>query len=405
MRRLFMDDHRSENEQTNPEQASGVWTEGLDSVEALVVVLDRGGRIVRVNQTFAESVGCSRPDLEGCELWELVEADQVDTIKRLFSAKNPFERPHILRLRWLSDDNHQQPIVWSFSPLRDDEAQPGFAFGVGLALDDEDLTAILSAVAEPLTAPEPESPPSAETEQPESIATPPDTSGGPRPDSSGVDMGELIRPLVEHSSDIICVLDPDGTLAYVSPSVNRVLGHRPEELLGTNAFELVHPDDLQAVAPIIERGLKEPGRVQQVECRARHADGSWWMVQAQGIAHSKGDSTRVIVTITDISDRKQAEQALVDSEERFRSAFENMAIGKVLWAPDGRIVRANRAVLDLLGYEEQEMLTLSNRARQSGGSGSARVRRAGDAHAHLARPTSPRRRRGTGSTAEGAAGR
>ena len=67
-----MDRHRTESEQPPETSGTGPWTGTLDEASALVAVLDGAGKIVKVNRSFAASVGCAAQDLEGCELWELV---------------------------------------------------------------------------------------------------------------------------------------------------------------------------------------------------------------------------------------------------------------------------------------------------------------------------------------------
>jgi PAS domain-containing protein len=56
---------------------------------------------------------------------------------------------------------------------------------------------------------------------------------------------ERFRSLVQNTSDIISVIEVDGTVSYISPAAERVLGYRPEERVGTNAFDSVHPDDME----------------------------------------------------------------------------------------------------------------------------------------------------------------
>ena len=72
-----MNEHRTLSEQPLGTSGTGPWTGALDAVSALVAILDGEGRIVKVNRSFADSVGCAAQDLEGCELWELVEAEKV----------------------------------------------------------------------------------------------------------------------------------------------------------------------------------------------------------------------------------------------------------------------------------------------------------------------------------------
>ena len=90
------------------------------------------------------------------------------------------------------------------------------------------------------------------------------------------------RALIENASDIITVLDGDGTIRYESPSLERVLGYKPEELIGKNVLELVHPDDVPGVIdtfaqPVQGQVVFEPGEV-----RFRHKDGSYRFLAATG---------------------------------------------------------------------------------------------------------------------------
>src|SRR5262249_60076672 len=85
---------------------------------------------------------------------------------------------------------------------------------------------------------------------------------------------DRFRVLVEKSSDATALLDPEGTIRYVSPSTVRVLGYTSEDLVGRNSFDLVHPDDLDTVRERLAELLAHPERAVLVECRARHPDRS-----------------------------------------------------------------------------------------------------------------------------------
>jgi PAS domain S-box-containing protein len=364
-----MSEHRRDTEQHPPEARSRAWSANLGAIAALVVLVDDHGRIVEVNEAFAESVGAPPPDLKGRELWTLLDDRHAGHIKRLFTAADPTtDGSRILVPAQPHESGHQRPpIVWSFSTLGT-RSRPGrLLLAVGLEIGSHTLSDLIcpddsleirqeAASLDRGSAPVPE-----HREEPLS-------SDGPLHQSAAghgswfepsTEINDLVRPLLEHTSDIITVLTADGEFVYVSPSVQRVLGHEPSRLLRHNAFDLVHPDDLGMLGPRIAQGLDQPGTPQQVECRVRHADGSWRIVEARGVAHREGEMALVILNITDISQRRRAEDALAESEERFRSAFENTAMAKVLWAPDGTVVRVNRAVCDILGFDEAEMLRLS----------------------------------------------
>ena len=93
--------------------------------------------------------------------------------------------------------------------------------------------------------------------------------------------GELARTrrrfekLIEHSVEVIPVLDADGVITYVSPSARSVLGYEPEELVGENAFEYVHPDDVERVVARFAETVEDPECFPDVEYRFRAGDGSW----------------------------------------------------------------------------------------------------------------------------------
>ena len=86
---------------------------------------------------------------------------------------------------------------------------------------------------------------------------------------------ERYRALTQNSSDLVTVMETAGIVRYQSPAIVRMLGYSTEELLGKNAFDYVHPGDLQEVRMAYEEGLKDPGLQPSAEYRFRHKDGSW----------------------------------------------------------------------------------------------------------------------------------
>ncbi|MBW3553881.1 MAG: EAL domain-containing protein [Gemmatimonadetes bacterium] len=120
------------------------------------------------------------------------------------------------------------------------------------------------------------------------------------------------RSLIENALDTITVIEADGTIRYESPSVERVLGFRPEELLGRNVFEYVHPQDRPRVLQEFERLLTEPGRVQSMELRFRHISGTWRMMEVIGRNLLADPAVGgVVVNARDITERKAAEAQLL----------------------------------------------------------------------------------------------
>src|SRR2546421_7894480 len=91
---------------------------------------------------------------------------------------------------------------------------------------------------------------------------------------------QRFRALIEHSSDAISLLTPEGTVTYASPSTERVTGYSAEEVVGRNGFEFVHPEDLEHTRQQFTTLLDRPGHFIMVESRFRHADGTWRWVEA-----------------------------------------------------------------------------------------------------------------------------
>src|ERR1041384_3396213 len=93
---------------------------------------------------------------------------------------------------------------------------------------------------------------------------------------------EYLRALIENAAEIISVLNPDGKRRYISPSVERSLGFKPEELIGKDPFELVHPDDAPELRKLFAAGLTQPGFIARREIRLRAKDGSWRIHETTG---------------------------------------------------------------------------------------------------------------------------
>jgi PAS domain S-box-containing protein len=128
------------------------------------------------------------------------------------------------------------------------------------------------------------------------------------------------RSLIENATDIIVILDQEGIFRYASPSAERVLGYRQEDVEGRSAVELVHPEDISIILQVLERAIRHP-RISQsaVEYRVRHRDGSWRLFEA--VATSLLDDPAiggVVVNCHDITKRKQAEEALRQQAEQER---------------------------------------------------------------------------------------
>jgi two-component system cell cycle sensor histidine kinase/response regulator CckA len=123
------------------------------------------------------------------------------------------------------------------------------------------------------------------------------------------------RALIENSLDITAIVDAESVMRYVSPSVLRILGYAPEELVGTAALDLVHPDDVEAIAAIFAAATMDPGLMRMNEFRARHKDGMWLRMEAVGLNLLDDPAVRgMVVTARDVTARRALESRLMQAE-------------------------------------------------------------------------------------------
>jgi PAS domain S-box-containing protein len=173
---------------------------------------------------------------------------------------------------------------------------------------------------------------------------------------------ERFRALTQNSSDFITLLRANGSVRYQGPSVERILGYRPEEMVGDNVFHYVHPEDLRRVEMAFAEGLKDPRRRPSAEYRFRHKDG-WW-VWLESVGTNLLDDPRVgeyVVNSRDITERKHAEEALRESEAKYRLLVEQTPAITYVEAideeePEHNILYVSPQIEELLGYSPEEWM-------------------------------------------------
>ncbi len=126
---------------------------------------------------------------------------------------------------------------------------------------------------------------------------------------------EHFRALTEYARDAIVEISPEARFLYVSPSFTELYGYRPEEVLGTNAFEFIHPEDRTEVDVIRSFAFSEETPAQFV-FRFRHRDGSWRWVELVGRPyHTDGGELRAVLVCRDVTSRVLADYALQEQLE------------------------------------------------------------------------------------------
>jgi PAS domain S-box-containing protein len=166
------------------------------------------------------------------------------------------------------------------------------------------------------------------------------------------------RSLIENATDIIVILDEQGMFRYCSPSAERVLGYRLEDVEGRSVAELVYPEDIEVIWNVLTRAVRQP-KVSQpaVEYRVRHQDGSWRFFEAVATSLLDNPAIRgVVVNCHDITDRKQVEEALRAANRQIASILESITDAFVSLDRHCRFAYVNQRATVLLQRSQDQLL-------------------------------------------------
>jgi PAS domain S-box-containing protein len=194
---------------------------------------------------------------------------------------------------------------------------------------------------------------------------------------------QRFQALVQHSWDILSILDGEGRMVYNSPACEQIHGFKPEELLGKSTVDLIHPEDAPRVAETMGWILDHPREPATVEYRYACKDGRWVWMEAVGVNFLDHPAIRGIVANSrDISGRKRAEAALKASEAMFRQLLERQGEGFGMVDAEERFIFANpvadaifgvppgglvgRCLLDFLEGPQRQQVRSETQERQSG---------------------------------------
>jgi PAS domain S-box-containing protein len=172
---------------------------------------------------------------------------------------------------------------------------------------------------------------------------------------------EKFRSLIEDSTDIVLLLDENGEISYVSPSIEKVWGYSVDEILEKDLDyylnEFLHPDDLESVMKAYINETENPGSLETIECRFKHKDGTWGYVQARGNNLYDNPAVKgLVITLTDISEQKKAEDEIQIREKKYRSLIDNLSDTVIECDSDGNFSYASPQVTDIFGYTPEEIV-------------------------------------------------
>ena len=173
-------------------------------------------------------------------------------------------------------------------------------------------------------------------------------------------MRRLLDRAVAASSNGIVITDPrapDDPIVYVNPAFERISGYTVEEVLGHNCRFLQGEDRDQPELDDLRSALSEEREFRAV-LRNYRKDGTlfWNELYVSPVHDEEGRLTNFVGVQNDVSERRGIEERLRESEERFRATFEHAAIGAAQVGIEGRWLRVNRRLCEIVGYEREELL-------------------------------------------------
>jgi PAS domain S-box-containing protein len=168
---------------------------------------------------------------------------------------------------------------------------------------------------------------------------------------------KFYRTLISDSLDGIILLDGNGNISFSSPSIKNVLGFDAEEVIGLNGFEFVHPDDIAWAMESFQREVSENPEIKYIVIRLRKKNDEWvWcMVRGHNLLRNPYINS-IVIYFHDDSLRKQAADALKESEKRFRALIKDLQIGVMMQNADGKTILCNKALTDIFDVKEEDLI-------------------------------------------------
>ena len=287
-------------------RAAQEWQTTFDATNDVIWILDAEQRVVRSNRTAERYFDLPAERMIGRPCWEIVH----DTTERIpdcpvYRSRRSLRREKtelFVRGRWLEI---------TVDPILNDEGRFNGAVHIVSDITDRKQTA------------------------------------------------EELGRIFQMSLDMICMADiQTATFLKVNPAFTETLGYSEEELLSRPFLAFVHPEDIEPTASLVAEKLRQGEKVINFVNRYRTRDGRYrWL---SWVSHPAPEQGITYAVAHDITEQKQAEEALQQSEERYRSLVENTLDGYfVCDAPSGRFLFLNQSLCDLAGYTLEEGLGLT----------------------------------------------
>ena len=187
-----------------------------------------------------------------------------------------------------------------------------------------------------------------------------DITNSNRADESLQASEERFRLIINNSRDIIFTMNIEGEFIFVSPAVKDALGYDPGELVGRAFQSLIHPDDIAATEEALRKNIEKGERSPNIEYRVKDKYGNWHWYTTSGsiVLNASGAFLNFLGISRDITERKQLEEELRDSEAKFRNIIEHSGDMFYMFDLDARPLYLSPRAIDMLGYTVDEFFQI-----------------------------------------------
>lgn len=287
----------------------------LNNAPAMVYWLDSEGKFIAVNQCFADLFNKSPDDIKGKYLYDLYSekiSDKIyaDNVKIIESEKPKYGIEESL--------DTPNGMIWARSDKIPYKDANGKVIGlIGVLFD---------------------------------------ITGQKERDSDIKESVEKFRNIAERSFDIIIVADEKGVCSYVSPSIERVLGYNPEELVNKH-FQILFPDNMNKKVEGICNALIQGKEIEGVNLKTIRKDRGKAIVELNGSPIIKGDKVVGIqIQLRDITMRKLEEEMIEKEKNKLQKYIDVAGIILKIIDENGKVSLINKRGCEVLGYTEEEIL-------------------------------------------------
>jgi PAS domain S-box-containing protein len=168
---------------------------------------------------------------------------------------------------------------------------------------------------------------------------------------------ENIFKLLTEKSFIGLYIIQDAKMAYMNPSCARIFGYTPDEVIGRlSPKDLIHPDDIGTVMKRLQERMEGKTEKSPIAYKGVKKDGSIVWIEVYGTQINYHGKPGVMGTLLDVTNRKKAEDALLESESKYKFLVDRMMEMAFILDKTGTIRFANKFAYKTLGYEEKEVI-------------------------------------------------